>query len=375
MSATSKIKVLIVDDSALVRRAISEALAVDPDIEVVGVANDPFIAREKILTLNPDVLTLDIEMPRMDGLTFLKVLAQHHPMPVLVISSLTEAGSEIAMECMEAGATEVLTKPDGSMSIGALGAHLARHVKAVYQAGVGRKRIAAYSNASSPQAQSVAPASPGRAPLASRVVHQSPPVHIEPRSNDKRLLVIGSSTGGVEALRTVIPALPADCPPTVIVQHIPAHFSTVLAQRLNTLSQVEVREAVDGDVLRAGLCLVAPGGYHALVSSTPKGYQIRLTQTPPVHFCRPAVDVLFKSASRAAGSSTTAVLLTGMGSDGAQGMLDVLNAGGDTIAEDESTCIVFGMPRAAGLLNAVNAKVPLPQVAQSIAASLNKHRR
>ncbi|UFS56823.1 chemotaxis response regulator protein-glutamate methylesterase [Comamonadaceae bacterium M7527] len=362
MSSTSKIKVLIVDDSALVRRAISDALALDADIEVVGVAHDPFIAREKILTLKPDVLTLDIEMPRMDGLTFLKVLAKHHPMPVLVISSLTEAGSEMAMECIEAGATEVLSKPDGSMSIGALGAQLASRVKAVYQAGVGRKRIAARTSAAGAHARPDAV----HAPVTQKALH------IAPRTNDQRLVVIGSSTGGIEALRTIIPALPADCPPTVIVQHIPAHFSTVLAQRLNTLSKVEVREAVEGDVLRAGLCLVAPGGHHALVSNTPKGYQIRLTQTPPVHFFRPAVDVLFKSASRAAGANTTAVLLTGMGSDGAQGMLDVLNAGGDTIAEDESTCIVFGMPRAAGLLNAVNAKVPLPNVAHSIAASLNR---
>lgn len=186
------------------------------------------------------------------------------------------------------------------------------------------------------------------------------------------MLVIGSSTGGVEALRCVIPSLPKNCPPTVIVQHIPALFSKVLAQRLNNMSQVEVREAVDGDLLTEGLCLLAPGGYHALIFTTPTGYQVRLTQTPPIHFCRPAVDVLFKSASRAAGANTTAVLLTGMGRDGAQGMLDVLNAGGDTIAEDESTCIVFGMPRAAGLLNAVKTKIALPNIAQGIATSLNK---
>jgi two-component system, chemotaxis family, protein-glutamate methylesterase/glutaminase len=397
------IKVLIVDDSALVRRAISDALGQDKAIEVVGVANDPFVAREKILKLNPDVLTLDIEMPRMDGLTFLKILAQYHPMPVVVISSLTEAGSDIAMQCMEAGATQVLAKPDGSMSIGVLGAHLAHHVKAAYQVGIGRRRLLANASergaaASTPghavEARTNTPASPptalptrldngiapaqphtNAAPTLVRVASpkESTDVHIASRMNDQRLLVIGASAGGVEALRGLIPKLPANCPPCVVVQHIPPHFSKVLAQRINTTAHVEVREAVDGDVLKEGLCLIAPGGFHtALVRSAQGDYAVRLTQTPPVHFCRPAVDVLFKSAARAAGEHTTAVLLTGMGSDGAQGMLDVLQAGGDTLAEDESTCVVFGMPRAAGLLNAVRESIPLPDMAQAIARSLNR---
>jgi two-component system, chemotaxis family, protein-glutamate methylesterase/glutaminase len=399
------IKVLIVDDSAMVRRAISDALGQDKAIEVVGVANDPFIAREKILKLNPDVLTLDIEMPRMDGLTFLKILAQYHPMPVVVISSLTEAGSDIAMQCMEAGAAQVLAKPDGSMSIGVLGAHLAHHVKAAYQVGIGRRRLLANAsqhgaaasdtgdtvNAVDTRANTQArpltalpakqdkgtpPAQP-HTKAAPTLVRVPPPkettgVHIASRINDQRLLVIGASAGGVEALRGLIPKLPANCPPCVVVQHIPAHFSKVLAQRINATAHVEVREAVDGDVLKEGLCLIAPGGFHTVLVRSAQGYAVRLTQTPPVHFCRPAVDVLFKSAARAAGEHTTAVLLTGMGSDGAQGMLDVLHAGGDTLAEDESTCVVFGMPRAAGLLNAVRESVPLPDMAQAIARSLNR---
>lgn len=375
MRPFKKITVLVIDDSALVRRTISDALNADDDIEVVGVASDPFIAREKILSLNPDVLTLDIEMPRMDGLTFLKILAKHHPMPVLVVSSLTEDGSETAMQCMEAGASEVLSKPDGSMSVGALSAQLAHHVKAVYAAGRREKALTAQ-----PHNTNVHVATSSKTlnkhgddkQHAVSTVGRTSEVRITSKLNDKRLLVIGSSTGGVKALTCVIPSLPKNCPPTVVVQHIPSHFSKVLAQRLNDMSQVTVREAEDGEVLTEGVCLIAPGGFHIAVLNTPKGYQVRLTQTPPIHFCRPAVDVLFTSAAKAAGSQTTAVLLTGMGSDGAQGMLNVMTAGGDTIAEDESTCVVYGMPRAAGLLNAVKTKLPLPHIAHGIAKSLNQ---
>jgi two-component system chemotaxis response regulator CheB len=326
---------------------------------VVGVASDPFIAREKILSLNPDVLTLDIEMPRMDGLTFLKILAQYHPMPVLVVSSLTEEGSETAMQCMEAGASEVLSKPDGSMSVGALSAQLAHHVKAVYAAGRRDKALTAQpSNTNVHVATSSETLNkPGDdTQHAVATVGRTSEVRIASKLNDKRLLVIGSSTGGVKALTCVIPSLPKNCPPTVVVQHIPSHFS----------------KAEDGDILTEGVCLIAPGGFHIAVLNTPKGYQVRLTQTPPIHFCRPAVDVLFTSAAKAAGSQTTAVLLTGMGNDGAQGMLNVMTAGGDTIAEDESTCVVYGMPRAAGLLNAVKTKLPLPRIAHGIAKSLNQ---
>ena len=331
---SQKLRVLVVDDSALVRKAITDALSQDPEIEVVGTACDPYVAREKIVRLQPDVLTLDLEMPRMDGLTFLRILMQHYPLPVVVVSSLTQAGSQAAMDAMEAGAVDVLAKPDGTTSIGALAGKLAFHVKAAaastrFQRNSKRDDLV---RASTVAALKVPPETV--APYAGRV---------DPR----QFIAIGSSTGGIEALRTLLQQLPSGLPPIAVVQHISPYFSKVVADRLNTICSVNVCEAQDGMILERGMCVIAPGDSHLAVSWDRDRYRARLLHTPPIHHCRPSVDVLFRSAAECAGKRLVAALLTGMGSDGALGMQAIRNAGGKTIAEHERTCIVYGMPRAA----------------------------
>jgi two-component system, chemotaxis family, protein-glutamate methylesterase/glutaminase len=349
--ATRRLRVLVVDDSALVRKAITDSLSRDPEIEVVGSACDPYIAREKIVRLNPDVLTLDLEMPRMDGLTFLRILMQHHPMPVVVVSSLTQAGSQAAMDAMEAGAMDVLAKPDGTMSIGALGERLAYHVKAAWAASRFRRP--------DDQEPSVAGGAAASVPLS-----------VQPGGVDSRqLIVLGCSTGGLEALRTVLGSLPVGLPPIAVVQHISGHFSKVVAERLDAVSALDVREAEEGAELRSGMCVIAPGEHHLAIERGEGGYRTRLLRSPPVHHCRPAVDVLFRSAAEAAGPHVVAALMTGMGSDGAMGLGIVSKAGGTTIAEHESTCVVYGMPRAAIELGVVDQVVPLPRIAAAIVAA------
>ena len=341
-----RLRVLVVDDSALVRKAITDALAADPEIEVVGTACDAYVAREKIAKLDPDVLTLDIEMPRMDGLTFLRILMEHHPLPVVVVSSLAQAGSQAALDALEAGAVDVLAKPDGTMSIGGLGERLAFHVKAAAQSARFRSRRPA------PAAPKTSPVTPAAAPTL--------------RLGDRQLIVIGASTGGIEALRTVLPRFPRGLPPIAVVQHISAHFSRAVAERLDALCCLDVREAVDGELLRSGTCVIAPGDMHLALDFVSGGYRTRLLKTPAVHHCRPAVDVLFRSAAEVGGDQVVAALLTGMGSDGALGMRAIRAAGGATIAEDESTCVVYGMPRAAIEAEAVERVLPLPAIADAI---------
>ena len=350
-SATRRLRVLVVDDSALVRKAITDSLSRDPEIEVVGSACDPYVAREKIVRLNPDVLTLDLEMPRMDGLTFLRILMQHHPMPVVVVSSLTQAGSQAAMEAMEAGAMDVLAKPDGTMSIGALGERLAYHVKAAWAASRYRRPDDQESRVAGGVAATV--------PLALQ----------QGAVDSRKLIVLGCSTGGLEALRTVLGSLPVGLPPIAVVQHISGHFSKVVAERLDAVSALDVREAEEGAELRSGMCVIAPGEHHLAIERAEGGYRTRLLRSPPVHHCRPAVDVLFRSAAEAAGRHVVAALMTGMGSDGAMGMEVVRKAGGTTIAEHESTCVVYGMPRAAIELGVVDQVVPLPRIAAAIVAA------
>jgi two-component system chemotaxis response regulator CheB len=354
-----RVRVLVVDDSALVRKALSEALALDPEIEVVGTACDPYVAREKIVRLEPDVLTLDLEMPRMDGMTFLRILMEHHPMPVVVVSSLTQSGSRAALEALEAGAVDVLGKPNGTMSVGDLAGRIAFHVKAAAASG----RFAAGASGGPGRPRSVvaapaAPAAPRRAPGSGR-------------RDPRQLIVIGASTGGVEALRTVLPQLPAGLPPIAVVQHISPHFSGAVAARLDTLSAIRVREAAEGMPLEPGGCLIAPGDQHLAIVRGADGYRARILQTPPIHHCRPSVDVLFRSAAEVAGPHTIAVLLTGMGSDGALGMAAIRRAGGRTVAEHESTCVVYGMPRAAIEAGVVDEVVPLSQVAGAILAAVD----
>ncbi len=336
----SKIKVLVVDDSAVVRKMICDALARDPGIEVVGTAPDPYVAREKIIELRPNVLTLDIEMPRMDGITFLRILQQHHPMPVVIISSLTQAGSRAALAALEAGAVDVLAKPNSAFAIGNLGEQLGRRIRAAAVARVtGRRR-------------------PADAP--------APALSAGIRFHPAQIICIGASTGGVEALTEVITQLPGQLPGIAIVQHIPPYFSRVFAERLNTQSRIEVREAKDGDTLAPGLALLAPGDFHMTLQRMGPAYRVALNQNPQVHHCRPSVDVLFRSAAQLPGARVVGAVLTGMGSDGALGMKALKSRDATTIAQDEATCVVYGMPRAAIELGVVDRVLPLPQIAPAI---------
>jgi two-component system chemotaxis response regulator CheB len=354
------IRVLIVDDSALVRKRLLDTLASDPAIEVVGTAADPYIARDKILSLKPDVLTLDIEMPRMDGLTFLRVLMKHHPIPVIIISSLTTEGSPKIMEALQAGAVDVLAKPNGTFSICEDGLLLAEKIKAAAQAKLKnlshppapvRPALSAVLTPASLAPTGLAPAGQARGGYAGRGFPA------------RQIIVMGASTGGTEALKAVLTRLPADLPAMCIVQHIPQYFSEAFANRLNELCSFEVREAKAGDVLRPGLALIAPGGQHVVLKRQANHFCVELNAGPPVHHQRPAVDVLFDSVVKTgAGAQALAVLLTGMGSDGAAGMLKLREAGAVTIAQNEETCVVFGMPREAIRLGAVQYTLPLPAI-------------
>jgi two-component system chemotaxis response regulator CheB len=341
----AKIKVLVVDDSAMVRKMICESLAKDPQIEVVGTAPDPYIARDKILELNPDVLTLDIEMPRMDGLTFLKILQQHRPIPVIIISSLTQTGSSAAMEALACGAVDVLAKPSSAYSIGHLGEQLAQRIKTAATAKMFKR----------PAAPAVAAAVP--APLVPKVTCAWHP---------RQIITIGSSTGGVEALTAVLPRLPENLPGIAIVQHIPPYYSKAFADRLSGQCAFEVREAVNGDLLTPNLALIAPGDFHMTLSWAGNGYRVALNQNSPVHHCRPAVDVLFRSVAECSGARITSVILTGMGCDGALGMKAQKAVGARTIAQDQATSVVYGMPRAAAELGVVDQVLPLPKIADAI---------
>jgi two-component system chemotaxis response regulator CheB len=350
MNTNAPIKVLVVDDSAVVRKMICDALAKDPQIVVVGTAPDPYIARDKIKELNPDVLTLDIEMPRMDGLTFLKILQQHRPMPVIVISSLTQAGSSAAMEALQAGAVEVLAKPTSAYSIGHLAEQLARHIKTAANARLQRRPA--------PIARDVA----GQSPRTSPALAKSSASGFHPR----QIIAIGASTGGVQALSEVLTQLPPGLPGIAITQHIPAYFSRVFAERINGLAAIEVREAVEGDLLQPGLALIAPGDYHMTLAWAGTGYKVSLNQKPPVHHCRPAVDVMFRSIAECPGARVVAAILTGMGSDGAMGMKTLKSLGAHTIAQDEATSVVYGMPRAAVELGVVDQILPISQIAAAL---------
>jgi len=345
MRATRPIRVLIVDDSAIVRRILTEALAGEPDLEVVGSAPDPYVARDKILALRPDVLTLDIEMPRMDGLTFLKKLMHFHPIPAVVISSLAQPSCRAAVEALELGAVEVLAKPGGPYSVGELRHTLASKIRAAAMSRVRRAQPAA-----EPPVRDTQPlAAPLRSPLPGDMV-----------------IAIGASTGGTEAIVSVLTKLPASTPGIVIVQHIPPQFSRAFANRLNDLCALEVKEAEDGDTLRPGRALVAPGDFHMLLRNSGGRYSVIVKTGPRVCYQRPSVDVLFSSVAEAAGNRAIGVLLTGMGADGSQGLLKMRQAGARTIAQDEATCVVFGMPREAIALNAAEQVLPLPAIANGI---------
>jgi two-component system, chemotaxis family, protein-glutamate methylesterase/glutaminase len=350
MTTEKRIRVLVVDDSAIVRHVIADTLSRDPELEVVGTAANPYIARDMILQLRPDVLTLDIEMPRMDGLTFLRVLQKHYPLPVVIISALTQSGSSAVLEALEAGAVDVLGKPTSSWSIGHLADELAQRVKG-----------AAAARRQAPQHGS------GNKPGYNLQAHRNFDPH--------QLILIGASTGGTEALKEVLTRLPAGLPGICIVQHIPAGFSKALAERLNGQCALEVREAAEGDTMRPGLALIAPGDQHMLINWQTGAYRVVLKQGPPLHYTRPAVDVLFNAAAACSGGSFVAVLLTGMGHDGAAGMAKLKSVGAITIAQNEQTCVVFGMPRAAIELGVVDQVLPLEAIPQAIVQASSRQMR
>ena len=342
MNNGHKTRVLVVDDSAIVRKVLTDALSAEDDLEVVGTAPDPYVARDKILALSPDVLTLDIEMPRMDGITFLRKLMHHHPLPVIVISSLGQASCHAALEALRLGAVEVLAKPGGPYSVGELRLQLATKIRAAALARV-RRPAPVETHAPAPPRQEQAP------PFARGMV-----------------IAIGASTGGTEAIAEVLTRMPADSPAILIAQHIPPVFSTAFAHRLNQICPMQVKEAADGDVVAPGLALVAPGNLHMMLRKAGGGYRVAVKDGPRVCYQRPSVDVLFSSVAETAGDNATGVLLTGMGADGAQGLLRMKQAGARTVAQDETTCVVFGMPREAVRMGAAGRVLPLQRIPAAI---------
>jgi two-component system chemotaxis response regulator CheB len=353
---------------------VTDALSTDPEIEVVGTAMDPYIARNKLKDLEPDVITLDIEMPRMDGLTFLQLIMEHRPMPVIIMSSLSQSGSQTALEALRLGAVDVIGKPGDSTSFGNLGPVLIDKVKAAAIAKLRRRFIPqrppetaedkSPTNVRSIGGQST-PA-PYRPQPLKEVVKPPRAAAADMISHDPRaLILLGASTGGTEALSDILTHLPATLPPIAIVQHIPPHFSAAFAQRLNKICQIEVREAVDGDWLTPGLALIAPGNFHMMISRIGDRYRARITDGPLVWHQRPAVDLLFKSAMEH-GPHVLAGLLTGMGKDGAEGLLRLRERGAITFGQDEASSVVYGMPRAAWENGGAQRQVALEKAAEYI---------
>ncbi len=347
-----KIKVLIVDDSAVVRKIFTQQLDKAPGIEVVGTAPDPYIAREKIMRLQPDVITLDIEMPRMDGITFLKHLMKSYPLPVIIVSSLTRKSSKLALEALSIGALEVLSKPSVAYSVGDMGDQLIEKIKAVSVVDV-KSRL---------KNKTLAPES-SRAVFAPRALAET----------TNKLIAIGASTGGTEALKQVLTKIPRNSPGILVVQHMPPNFTAAFAERLNGLCEITVSEARNGETITNGKALIAPGNFHMLLRRSGSSYYVQIKTGPRVHHQRPAVDVLFKTVAMHAGANASGILLTGMGSDGAQGLLTMKQAGAYTIAQDEETCVVFGMPKEAIRLRAVDNVLPLNKIAQAALSRIAKN--
>ena len=333
---TKKVRVLVVDDSATMRILISNQLRQDPDIEVVGSAGDPYEAREAIKALDPDVITLDVEMPRMNGLDFLEKIMRLRPMPVVMVSTITQEGAEATLKALELGAVECIGKPTDMKAEGFAG--LPDKVKAASQARI--------------------------VPLGERHATSAPAADYRPSN---RYVAIGSSTGGVEALVSILRGYPENCPPTVITQHMPAGFTRSLAGRLDRLSAAHISEAIDGAPLLPGMVYIAPGGgRHMEVVKSPQGLRVRLREGEAVNGHRPSVDVLFRSMAKAAGPKGVGVILTGMGRDGAQGLKEMSDTGAATIGQDEASSVVYGMPRAAFELGAVQRQLAMHKIARAI---------
>lgn len=338
----NNIKVLVVDDSAVVRKVFFEELSREKGIEVIGTAPDPYVARDKIVKLKPDVVTLDIEMPRMDGITFLRKLMRYYPIPVIIVSSLTAKGSKLALEALSIGALEVISKPSAAYSVGDMSVQLADKIRAV-------AHVKVESRHPSPTAGTPL----NTPPLASRAL----------AATTNKIIAIGASTGGTEALKEVLTRMPVNSPGILVVQHMPARFTTSFAERLDSLCAMNVREAVNGDSVVNGTVLIAPGNYHMLLKRSGARYYVEVKQGPLVHHQRPAADVLFKSVAKFAGANSLGVILTGMGQDGAKGLLAMKSAGAKNIAQDEKSCVVFGMPKEAIKIGAVDRTVSLDRIA------------
>lgn len=334
------IRVLIVDDSATARAVLSDILSSDSGIEVVGTASDAFVARDKIVELRPDVICLDVEMPRMDGITFLKKLMHYMPLPVVMVSSLTQSGAKTTLEALEAGAVDFVAKPHSHIYDGKdeMKDELISKIKAAAKAKIHKRTLADTQQANTTS-------------LA---------------QTTNKIVAIGASTGGTEALKDVLMALPRNAPGTVIVQHMPANFTPLFAQRLNTLCSMEIREAKNGDSIIPGVALIAPGDYHMVVRRSGARYYVEIGNGEKVSGHRPSVDVLFNSVAKIAGSNAIGVILTGMGSDGAKGLFAMKNAGANTIGQDEASCVVYGMPKVAYEIGAVEKQLPLNRVADGI---------
>jgi len=351
-----RIRVLIVDDSATVRQVLAEVLSSDPEIEVLGIASDPFIAAARIRDEIPDVITLDVEMPRMDGITFLRKLMAQHPIPVVMCSSLVESGSETLMQALEAGAVDIILKPKTGIGAHLTEArdHICSVVKGAAQARVGRRRDHTPAPAAGPEKKLTADAM--LPPATSGAMART----------TESIICMGASTGGTESLREVLEALPSDTPGIVIVQHMPEKFTASFARRLDSLCAMDVKEAADGDVVLRGRVLIAPGNLHTMIERSGARYYVAVKEGPLVARHRPSVDVLFRSAARSVGGNAVGVIMTGMGDDGARGMAEMKTAGAVTIAQDEATCIVFGMPKEAIARGGVDKIVALQHIAQEI---------
>jgi len=355
MQTNRKIRVLIVDDSASVRQSLKEVLQTDPGIEVIASAPDPFVAAARIQQQEPDVITLDVEMPRMDGITFLEKLMAQHPIPVVICSSLTEKGSDTALAALERGAVEIITKPKlGTRDFFQESCiRICDAVKSAARAGTGkRRRLSVERRAPAPK-------------LSADAVIARPPSRAMIETTDK-VVAVGASTGGTEALREFLEALPADSPGIVIVQHMPEKFTASFAARLDQLCHINVREAADNDSVIRGQALIAPGNRHMLLKRSGARYFVEVRDGPLVNRHRPAVDVLFRSTARYAGRNAVGVIMTGMGDDGARGMLEMKEAGAVNIAQDEASCVVFGMPAEAIKLGGVERVLPLSLIAGEV---------
>ncbi len=346
----AKIKVLIVDDSAMVRQTLADILSSDTAIEVVGTASDPFVAAKRMEEVVPDVITLDVEMPRMDGITFLRKLMSQHPIPVVICSTLTQSGAETTLKALEYGAVEIITKPKVGTKqfLEESKIRICDAVKAA--AGAQVKKISGKSIKVEPKlsADVVMPVgNPSKAMI----------------QTTERVAVVGASTGGTEALRVFLEAMPRDCPAIAIVQHMPEHFTAAFAKRLNGLCRITVKEAANNDAMLRGQALIAPGNRHMLLKRSGARYYVEVREGPLVRRHRPSVDVLFRSASRYAGRNAVGVIMTGMGDDGALGMKEMFDSGAFTLAQDEASCVVFGMPQEAIKLGGVQKVLPLEALA------------